>query len=166
MAAALLRRAAEGVPVEISSFGTLELDGVGALPEAAEAAMRFGVDLTAHRARSLAQTSLRDADLVVGFERAHVVAAVVDGGASRDRTFTLPELTELLDQIEAPSSGEPVARARETVRRAAQARPKDDPNLISVSELPDPLGRPPPEQLEIASRVQELILLLRSGLFG
>lgn len=166
LAAALLRHAAGDALVEVSSVGTLELDRVGSLPEAAEAAMRFGVDLSGHRTRSLATTSLRDADLVVGFERAHVVAAVVDGGAARDRTFTLPELTELLGRILAPSSDEPVARAREAVRRAACARPEDDRNLMSVSELADPLGRSRHEQAEIADRVRELVEYLRTGLFG
>jgi protein-tyrosine phosphatase len=166
LAAALMRRAADGIPVEISSVGTLDVGGVGALPEAEEAAARLGVDLADHRARQLTDQSLRDADLVVGFERMHVLAAVVDGGASRDSTFTLPELARLLDRIEPPAAGDAVARAREAVRRAARARSPEDPDLHAVPELADPLGLPPQRQAEIADLLRELTLQVRRGLFG
>jgi len=166
LAAALLRQATDGVPVEISSAGTLELRGARALPEAQEAAMRFGVDLTEHRSRSVTEAPLHDADLVIGFERMHVATAVVDGGARRDRTFTLPELADLLAGIESPPSSTPVGNARDTVRRAAAARPKDNPKLLSIAELPDPLGRSDEEQREIAERVRELTLQVRRSLFG
>jgi protein-tyrosine phosphatase len=166
LAAALLTRAAEGVPIEISSAGTLELGGVGVLPEAQEAAVRFGVDLTEHRSRSVAETPLHDADLVIGFERMHVVMAVVDGGARRDRTFTLPELADLLARIEPSPSRTPVARARDAVRRAAAARPADDPKLLSIAELADPLGRSDHEQGEVADRLRDLTLQVRRSLFG
>ena len=166
LAAALLREAADGVPIEISSAGTLELRGARALPEAQEAAVRFGVDLTEHRSRSVREAPLHDADLVIGFERMHVAKAVVDGGARRDRTFTLPELAGLLAEIDSSQSSTPVARARDTVRRAAAARPSDDPKLLSVAELGDPLGRSDDEQREIAERLREMTLQVHRGLFG
>jgi protein-tyrosine phosphatase len=166
LAAALLARAAEGVPIEIASAGTLELGGAGALPEAQAAAVRFGVDLTEHRSRSVTETPLRDADLVIGFERMHVAIAVVDGGARRDRTFTLPELAGLLAGIEPSPGSTPVARARDAVRRAAAARPADDPMLLSIAELADPLGRSDDEQGEVADRLRELTLQVHRSLFG
>lgn len=166
LAAALLRQAADGVPVEISSAGTLELGRLRALPEAQEAAVRFGVDLTEHRSRPVTETPLHDADLVIGFERMHVLTAVVDGRARRDRTFTLPELAGLLAGIESSQSSTPVAHARDSVRRAAAARPSDDPKLLSVAELADPLGRSDDEQREIAERLRELTLQVHRDLFG
>lgn len=166
LAAALLRDAADGMPVEISSAGTLELGGARALPEAREAAVRYGVDLAEHRSRSVTESPLHDADLVIGFERMHVATAVVDGGARRDRTFTLPELADLLAGIEPSPSSTPVARARDAVRRAAAARPHDDPKLLSIAELSDPLGRSADEQRAIAERLRELTLQLRRSLFG
>jgi len=166
LAAALLSQAADGLPIEISSAGTLELRGAKALPEAEEAAVRFGVDLTEHRSRSVTEAPLHDADLVIGFERMHVATAVVDGGARRDRTFTLPELVDLLAGIDSSPSSTPVARARDTVRRAAAARPQDDPKLLSIAELADPLGRSDDEQREIAERLRELTLQVHRSLFG
>ena len=96
----------------------------------------------------------------------HVLKAVVDGGASRDSTFTLPELSGLLDRIEPPLESDPVARAREAVRRAARARPADDPNLQSVPELEDPLGLPRTQQVEVAELLGKLTSQVRRGLFG
>ena len=109
---------------------------------------------------------MHDADLVIGFERMHVATAVVDGGARRDRTFTLPELADLLAGIESSPLSTPVARARDTVRRAAAARPSDDPKLLSIAELADPLGRSADEQREIAERLRELTLQVHRSLFG
>lgn len=167
LAAALLSEAAaDGAPIEISSAGTLELRGAKALPEAQDAAVRFGVDLTEHRSRSVTEAPLHDADLVIGFERMHVATAVVDGGARRDRTFTLPELADLLAGIELSPSTTPVARARDTVGRAAAARPTDDPKLLSIAEVADPLGRSDEEQREIAERIRELTLQVHGKLFG
>ena len=39
---------------------------------------------------------VRNADLVIGFEPYHVAAAVVDGGAARERSFLLRELAGIL----------------------------------------------------------------------
>jgi protein-tyrosine phosphatase len=166
LAEALFRRAAEGIPVAASSLGTLELGAVPALPEAFEQAARLGVDLAPHRARTIVDADLRGADLVVGFERMHVVTAVVDAHAPRARTFTLPELVELLGQIEPPLEGDPVARAREAIVRAQRARPPDDPALFAVAELADPLGRGPGFFRETADRLDELVGQLAARLFA
>ena len=164
LAAALFRREADGLPLEVTSVGTLNLGEVKALPEAAAAAERFGVDLSAHRARPLSAEALRGADLVVGFERMHVLTAVVDGGVARERAFTLPELVSLLPEGEIRGDQRPAARARDAVRHAARSRV--DPQLTSVPELADPLGLPRPQQDEIADRLRELTRRLRVGLFG
>ena len=166
LAAALFRAAADGLPVEVSSAGTLELTDVGALPEAEDAAREFGVDLSTHHATPVSRTPLSDVDLVVGFERMHVLTAVVDGGAQRGRSFTLPELAVLLGQVGRPVLAAPVARARETIRRAAAERPRDDPQLLSVRELGDPLGLQPDRQHAIALQVRDLTLELWDRLFG
>jgi low molecular weight protein-tyrosine phosphatase len=171
LAAALFSEATDGMPIEISSVGTLELAASRALPEAQEAALRFGVNLTEHRSRSLAEAPLHDADLVIGFERMHVATAVVDGRAQRDRTFTLPELAGLLARTEssrssASESSTPVARARAKIRRAAAVRPPNDPKLLSIPELADPLGRAADEQREIAEQLRELTLQVHRSLFG
>src|SRR3954447_21956815 len=92
LAAALLAKHVAGrAPVDIRSYGTLPTDLAPPLPEAEELAPRYGVDLHAHRARQLGPGDLVGTELVLGFEKFHLAAAIVDGGADRERTFTLPE---------------------------------------------------------------------------
>jgi protein-tyrosine phosphatase len=168
LAESLLRRAAaaEDLPVRVRSRGTLELGRAPALAEAIDEASRLGLDLERHLAHSLAGESFADDDLVVGFERMHVVAAVRDAGALPERTFTLPELIGLLGSAAEPGAGEdPVARAREGIARAHAARPAD-PELVGVPELPDPLGRPRPFFRQTADRLDALVGRLARELFA
>ena len=150
--------------MEISSLGTLELGSVPALPEAVEAADGFGVDLSRHRARSIGEVDLEPFDLVLGFERMHVAAAVVDGGAHLDRTFTLPELVDLLHLLPGPPlATDPVERARVRIRQAHAARPPDFRSR-PVLEIADPLGRTRRAQHETAVEVRELVAELARAL--
>ena len=149
----------DGLPVEVSSLGTLDLGPVPALPEAVTLAeeLGLGLDLTSHRARQLGD--LRDRDLVVGFERKHVMAAVVDAGAAVERTFTLPELVELLRGLSAPP-----ADARERIAAAHAARPPDFRNR-PLAEIRDPLGLSAPEQRAVARTVEVQVSELATALF-
>ncbi len=128
-----------------------------ALPEAVTLAEELGLDLASHRARQLG--GLRDHDLVLGFERKHVTAAVVDGGAAVERTFTLPELVELLRGLSAPP-----ADARERIAEAHAARPPDFRNR-PLPEIRDPLGLPAPEQRAVARAVEDQVSELAAALF-
>jgi protein-tyrosine phosphatase len=165
MAEALLARAAEGLPVRVRSVGTLDLGPVPVLAEAAVEASRFGIDLSAHRARTLIGESLADADLVLGFERLHVAKAVVEAGARPERTFTVPELVERLAEVDLPAGGRPVERARAAVALAHEARPPGGGSAV-FPELADPLGQTPEVQRQTAERLQELVSELATGLFG
>ena len=164
LAAAVLRRESEGMPVDVDSAGTLELGPVPALPEAVFEAERLGLDLRGHRACSLDEADLAGADLVVGFERMHIRTAVVEGGARREVTFTLPELVQLLGRIEPPSAADPLERARLSVELAHAGRPQD-PTLADAPELADPLGRSAAYQRETAERVASLTTALARALF-
>jgi protein-tyrosine-phosphatase len=159
LAAALLASEAEGPPVEVASLGTLDLGGEPALPEAVAIARELGLDLSGHRARAIRAGELRDLDLVVGFERKHVVASVVDGGAAIERAFTLPELVGLLDEVDDPASS-----ARAGIAAAHARRPpgfRDRP----LPEIRDPLGLSAVEQREIARELEALVEALAAVLF-
>jgi protein-tyrosine-phosphatase len=163
IAAALFARATAGLPVRVSSLGLLELGPVPALPEALDEAARLGLELSSHRARTLAGESLERADLVLGFEFRHVAAAVVEGQARRERAFTLPELVDLLADIDPPTERGPLERARAAVQAAHEARPV---NSAVVPEVADPLGRPRRIHRETAERLEGLVLQLAEALFG
>jgi protein-tyrosine-phosphatase len=166
LAAALLGDRAKGLPVAVDSLGTLELGPVPALPEAVELAERYGVDLSGHRARNIAEVDLAPYDLVLGFEQMHVATAVVDGGAALERTFTLPELVELLGAAPAPPvEGGAIEQARAKTRAAHAARGPEYPKN-TVPEIADPLGKPWPSQRRIAEELQVLVGELSSRLFS
>ena len=166
LAAALFAHAARDLPVRIASAGTLNVGSPPAFPEALEHATRFGLDLSSHRARPLAQSDLTRADLVVGFERTHIAAAVVEAGADRSRAFTLPELVELLERDRSTSTrADPVGRARSAIRRADNARIERG-RKARYLELADPVGGRASVYKRTANEIHDLVGRLAHGLFG
>ena len=161
----LTRAFVPDVPIETSSFGLQEVDGAPVLPEASLEAERLALDVAPHRARRLAGHRLDEADLVIGFERIHIATAVLEAGASRAKAFTLPELAELLDEVDPPEHSDPVERARAAVARADWARSRR-PNRPFFPELPDPLGGPPRLFASIGGELETLCRRVVSGLFG
>ena len=151
LAEAVFARETDGLPVRSSSCGTAALDGAAAFEEAADLGKRLSVDLSAHRSRKLGDLS--GADLVVGFEHHHVERAVVDGGARRERAFTLPQLVELLEAH--PTSGSPD-------ERLAAVQPG---NVLEAPEIIDPYGEPGEVQEAIADEVEDLSRRLAVALF-
>ena len=140
---------AQRVPgVRVSSFGVLELGGAAALEPAVRAATHFGIDLSSHRAHPLEGGELADSDLVVGFEPAHVSAAIVDGRAPVERTFSLAELAGILSSLEPRLEPD---LSREEVRQLAHAsRPV---GFLSTPVVRDPLGASDQRFLEIAGEI-------------
>jgi protein-tyrosine phosphatase len=162
LAAAVFRATAGTAAVHVESFGTLELGRLPALPEAVAAARAAGLDLGAHRARAITPGALADADLVLGFERDHVVSAVIDGRAGRESAFTLPELAELLGQLE--PTGE--ATSPEVLVARAHALRHESSHDWRPPEIPDPLGLDPDAQRAIAARVEEIAATVARALFA
>jgi protein-tyrosine phosphatase len=161
LAEAVFRARIAGFPARASSAGTLDLGDVPAHAEAIAIAPELGIDLSEHRARCVAHVDLDEADLVLGFERSHVAAAVVDAGAARDRTFTLPELVELLDRVPAPAEGDPAERARALVAAASAQRLPG----AGFPEIPDPIGKPRPVFAATAREVADLTAAVAEALF-
>jgi len=166
LAAALLAQETESLPVRIESLGTLDLGRRPALPEAIAIAKGYGLDLSSHRAHALAGVDLESFDLVLGFERMHVMASVVEARAQVERTFTLPELVELLRRLPGPPlPTDPVERALVRIRQAHSARPRGFRNG-PMRELGDPLGLTLQAQRETAAELAALVRALAGSLFG
>jgi protein-tyrosine phosphatase len=140
LAAAYLRRLLVGENVEITTCGTAGVTrrSLPPLPEALDVAASSTIAITDHRTRWIRDAELADADLVIGFERSHVAAAVLEGGADRSKTFVFGELVELLRALRAgdPEDGE--VGLPGLVARAAALRPS--PTAAGVHELADPFG--------------------------
>ena len=158
-----LRQATSGLPVHVSSLGTLDASGIPALADAVELGSAAGFDLAPHRSRTLLGEDLSSADLVVGFERHHVASAVVEAGAPREKTFGAYELAELLARIEPPGDLPVVERAREAVSRADAVRTAGG---RPFRELADPVGLGRSFAAETAEAVGDQTARIAFGLFG
>ena len=158
-AEALLRRALGASDVIVESRGTLDTAGAPALSQAVAAAALHGIDLASARARTLAPRELAAADLVLGFEPDHVAAAVIDGGARRERAFTLAELARVLEEIDRPGEFEPgpILDLAHTRRRSSQR---------TAPSIADPLGTSEAEFRRIFERIDHLVSTIAVHVFG
>jgi protein-tyrosine-phosphatase len=163
LAEAFFRRRAATLPVAVSSFGTLKAGGQPALPEAVSIARAHGIDLTEHRAQPLRPGALRTADLVVGFEPIHIVAAVEEGGADESRAFLLLELPELLAVIRPPGGLSAIEQASYTIE---EMRGRASRGARNAASLADPYGAPPQAFAEIARVIDAVTGLLWAALFS
>jgi protein-tyrosine-phosphatase len=164
LAEAIFRRRAASLPVEVSSCGTSVVGNGGVLPEMIGSASAIGIDLIAHEASGLAQRGLADADLVLGFELFHVSTAVVDGGASRECTFTLPEFADALREVKPPTRDGSVATARTTIHAVHVRRVRGDTSR--PLELADPVGHARPVFDELVGETDRLVEIVVAGLFS
>jgi protein-tyrosine-phosphatase len=128
-------------------------------------AEEIGLDLSGHASRNLAAVELEGFDLVLGFERMHVMAAVVEARAPLERTFTLPELVALLRRLPGPPlPTDPVERALVRIRQAQAVRPPGFRNG-PMPELGDPLGKTLQAQRQTAMELSDLVSELAVSLF-
>jgi protein-tyrosine-phosphatase len=167
VAAAAMRRAVEGLDVAVGSAGVMDLGGLPPPAETAEAAARLGLDVRGHLSVPLSGVDVTDADLVLGFERRHVAAAVVEAGASPARTFGVVELATLLrDRLPADQgTSDPLQRARRRVA-AAHRRRQETARFVPGEEISDPMGLALPAHIEVATEVEELCKVIAAELFG
>jgi protein-tyrosine phosphatase len=164
LAAAYLRRLLAGSGFEISSCGTSGTARArrGVLPEAQEVAATSAIDLSSHRTRWIGEADLDDADLVLGFERSHVAAAVLEAGAPRSKTFLVTELVQLLAYNGFSAAEDPATSVRELVAAADEARAGVGQ---ATTEVPDPYGRSRKIYEHTALEVWRLAVELVSLLF-
>jgi protein-tyrosine phosphatase len=162
----LLRRALErrldGAAPTVRSAGTIATDGAPPMPESVEAARERGVDIRTHAARRLTRDLIGSADVIVGMAAEHreAVGRLVPAAASR--TFTLKELTRLLET-------EPTAvleRLEARVGAAADARERGVGPDQFDEDVVDPLGLPLETYRAIAWELDEWTDRLVAALYG
>jgi protein-tyrosine phosphatase len=144
MASAMLREKFErvGAPgsvnavVESAGFG---FDDEGAHPASIAALAERGIDLRAHRSRRLAAEHIRNADLVLVMERAHVRKVSTFDPSAWARTFTLKEFVRRAEQSGPRPAG---ADLREWASHVHEGRSVDDLlGAADADDLEDPFGR-------------------------
>ncbi len=126
----LVERQGHGDEYQISSAGTIGLEGNLSPPETIEVGKELGVDLTPHRARRLTAELIEASDWILGMELAHCRAALelVPSAAGRIR---------LLGHFADPGGGEvpdPYGRAAKAHRRSAEVILTALPGLLESLE--------------------------------
>jgi len=164
-AAALFERMTAGLPVEVTSAGLLDAAGFSAPDEILTVSRAAQLDLAEHRSKPLSALRLAEADLVLGFELAHVAGAVIDGGAPRDRTFTLGELARLMEDVPARGDRPPTERARAVVADAAGLR-RGSGLFYPEEDVADPFQGPMDGYEAMATKITALTTTVVDGLFG
>jgi protein-tyrosine phosphatase len=141
MAEVITRTLTEGLPVGVSSAGTDIGHPAPSPKKTLKAASMLGYDLGEHRSRPLNEEELDSADLVVGFEIAHVAAAVIERKTERAKTWLLPQLVGTLERVAAePADPEDLAGvARSRLAAADALRSSASPML--GDQIADPIGR-------------------------
>ena len=155
MAEHLLRRRLEdaGLEARVASAGLLRA-GLPAQPYGVDVGLALGLDMAAHRSRSMTRDILADAELIVGMAREHVREAVVLDPALWPRTFTLKELVRRGEAAGPRQAGEPLsgwlARVGEgrRVSDLAGSSPADD--------VDDPIGMPRTAYERMARELDDL----------
>jgi len=156
IAEGLLRRAIEArlgssTPV-LSSAGTIAMEGTPATPEAVTAAAERGVDIAGHRARRLTDPMIASARLLVCMAAEHREEIEARVPEASDRTFTLKELTRLLE-LHVPIATTTDLDAR--VATAAGARAAGELTDRFDEDVVDPLGMPLETYRAIAWELEE-----------
>ena len=162
----ITRTLTEGMPVNVSSAGTDVGNPAPSPKKTLQAASMLGYDLGEHRSQPLADAALDSADLVIGFEIAHVAAAVIERGTDRAKTWLLPQLVSTLEGgPAAPSSDSDdlVSWARARLAAADEQRSSASPML--GDQLSDPIGRSAKVHQATARTIDDLCKRMVAGLF-
>jgi len=110
----------------------------------------------------LGDLDLADMDLVIGFERKHIVGAAVDGHARPEKSFLLLELVGILDSVQFPPADDVVERARQAVALADAYRGTQ----TWTQSIADPWGGSAVQYEQTAAHVRDLSTRLGGQLFG
>lgn len=154
MAGLLGKHAADaGLDLDISTTGFIE-GGLPPTDRTVKLLKRSGIDMSAHRSSRLNSDQVRDADLIITAERAHVVSIASRWSSLFDITFTLPEVVERGEEIGPRDGRDPdewIAELSEG--RAARLAYMDDRGITQVA---DPTGRSPADWRRAFRVVDEL----------
>ena len=160
MAEALVRIAAADLDaeVEVSSAGFLTTDEE-ATPVVVEVMGERGVDISAHRSRTVTAEMIDAADLVLAMERRHVrdLALLTEGATARIDT-----LGGMVDRLQSAHGDTPAARV------AAATAPRQAGDMLGngVDEIDDPFGKSKKVNRETADRLTQLSDALVASLFA
>jgi protein-tyrosine phosphatase len=141
MAEAFLRRRVtdRNLDVTVSSSGLFP-PGSPAADEVIDLMAERGIDVTAHRSRTIDADIIASADLILGMERNHLTELVTITPEAYTRAFTLPEFVRRVESLGLDEVG-PTDLAT-ILAMIAETRGRRDVLRITVDdEIGDPMGR-------------------------
>lgn len=145
---------------DVTSAGTIAVDGNRATPEAVMAAAELGVDIRDHRAHHLDAASIEAADLILCMTGDHRTAVARLVPAASGRAFTLKELVRLLERVPGADPALPArVAAADAARHAGAASAMDD-------DVADPIGMPLETYRAVAWELDQWIERLADALGG
>ncbi len=155
MAEGLLRHRLEaaGVDAVVRSAGVLP-GGVVATRHAVEVLASRGIDLSAHRSRTIAADEVAAADLVIGMERRHVQEAVVLSPEAEAWSFTLRDLVARAEVAPRRADDESL---RDWGARLAAGRPRSALVGMGDDSVVDPIGGPKSDYVRTAAELDDLL---------
>lgn len=161
---ALRRRFGEMAP-EVSSAGTIGVEGSGAMPESVLAAEELGIDIGGHVARRLTARMVNGSDLLICMASDHR-DRLAAGPDRHDRAFTMKELVRLLETLPPPAPDAGPEGMSERITAANQARLQGAVPASRDDDVADPLGQPLEAYRSTAWEIETWIERLVNGLFG
>ena len=156
LAESLLRQAlaARALPVAVRSAGLLS-DGRPVPRPGLEVAAARGFDLSAHESRRMTAAVVRDADLILGMARQHVLEAVALDPEVWPKAFTLKELVR---RGEAAGARPADVAVEGWLDRLHDGRRRDELLGESVADdVADPIGRPRRAYEQMAVELDDLV---------
>ncbi|MEU3917598.1 low molecular weight phosphatase family protein [Streptomyces sp. NPDC029004] len=160
------RLASAGGRFQVSSAGTIAVNGAPMDPAAASLLTELGGDPAGAAARRLTAPLVKDAELVLGAATEHREAAVrLSPVHGLGRAFTLREFARLLDEDDAAGLTDPVERAAALTRGAAARRGASGGGLRD-DDLDDPYGASEEEARACAARIAEAVEGITAAVLG
>ncbi len=89
----------ESAGVRVVSAGAFTSPGIPATREAVDAMGKLGIDLSAHRSRTLSPELIREADVIYCMTDSHLEAVLEYDRTAMDKTFTLDPNSDIDDPI-------------------------------------------------------------------
>lgn len=162
-AALYLESLLAGLPVRVTSVGTLRVGGEPVPKTLVAVADGIGLDLSGHSSIPISD-EIAEADLVLGLERSHVAAAVVEAGAPAAKTFTLGEFARLVQQTgPVEEKGTWSEMVKELIAVVDQKR-RQEQVFVPGEDVQDPFGGGRRDYDRMVERVSGLCKIVAGAL--
>jgi glycine hydroxymethyltransferase len=157
--------------IRIESAGVQGWEDSPPTPEAVRALEERGIDISDHMARRLSRSSVEDVSLVLAMAADHREAVQRVAPLASDRTFTLKEFVQLLDQVSTMGiadfdGGPPAERLELAIQAANHVRSLPDRRELTDEDVADPLGLGIEAFRAAAWELGELTERLANAVFG